>query len=82
MSGASSGAFLGHYMGHFLGIIWGMSGASYGACLGNHLGHVWACQGQHLGHIVNNGQQFAVLHASVMPFLDIIYYNITIAQVA
>ena len=22
-----------------------------------------------LGHIVNNGQQFAVLHASVMPFL-------------
>ena len=25
-----------------------------------------ACQGQHLGHIVNNGQQFAVLHASVI----------------
>ena len=28
-----------------------------------------ACLGQHLGHIVNNGQQFAVLHASMMPFL-------------
>ena len=27
-----------------------------------------ACLGQHLGHIVNNGQQSAVLHASVMPF--------------
>ena len=27
-----------------------------------------ACQGQHLGHIVNNGQQSAVLHASLMPF--------------
>ena len=38
-------------------IIWGMSEA---------------CLGQHLGHIVNNdnnGQQSAVLHASVMPFL-------------
>ena len=34
-------------------IIWGMSGA---------------CLGQHLGHIVNNGQQSAVLHASMMPF--------------
>ena len=40
------------------GIILGMSGASSGACLG-----------QHLGHIVNSGQQSAVLHASVMPFL-------------
>ena len=39
-------------------LIWGMSGASSGACLG-----------QHLGHIVNNGQQSAVLHASVMQFL-------------
>ena len=28
-----------------------------------------ACIGQHMGDIVNNGQQFAVLHASVMPFL-------------
>ena len=39
---------------HVWGIIWGMSGA---------------CLEQHLGHIVNNGQQSAVLHASVMPFL-------------
>ena len=36
-------------------IIWGMSGA---------------CLGQHLGHIVNNGQQSAVQHASVMPFFN------------
>ena len=27
-----------------------------------------ACLRQHLGHIVSNGQQSAVLHASVMPF--------------
>ena len=27
-----------------------------------------ACLGQHLGHIVNNGQQSAVLHASVFFF--------------
>ena len=27
-----------------------------------------ACLGQHLGHIVNDGQQSAMLHASVMPF--------------
>ena len=40
-------------LGHVWGIIWGMSGA---------------CLGQHLGHIVNNGQQSAVLHASVMLF--------------
>ena len=40
-----------------LGDIWGMSG--------------W-CLGQHLGHIVNNGQQSAVLHASVMPFFFIL----------
>ena len=61
-SGASSGACLGHVWGHYLGhhmrnvwgIIWGMSGA---------------CLGQHLGNIVKKGQQSAVLHASVMPFL-------------
>ena len=59
-TGASSGVCLGHYRGHVIvwDIIWGMSGASSGACLG-----------QHLGHIDNNGQQSAVLHASVMPFL-------------
>ena len=62
MSGASSGSCLGHQLGHVWGIIWGMSGTSSGACLGHYLG-------QHLGHIVNNGQQSAVLHASVMPFL-------------
>ena len=70
MSGASSGSCLGHQLGHVWGIIWGMSGgiiwgmsgASSGACLGHYLG-------QHLGHIVNNGQQSALLHASVMPFL-------------
>ena len=38
---------------------WSMSEASSGACLE-----------QHLGHIVNNGRQSAVLHASVMPFLE------------
>ena len=27
-----------------------------------------------LGHIVNNGQQFAVLHASVMPFRPNVHY--------
>ena len=32
-----------------------------------------ACLAQHLGHIVNNGQQSAVLHASVMPFLQILF---------
>ena len=39
----------------------GMSGVSSGACLGHHL-----------GHIVNNGQQSAVLHASVMPFFVVV----------
>ena len=45
--------------------------------MGHHLGHVWALSGarlgyhlEHLGHIVNNVQQSAVLHASVMPFLS------------
>ena len=49
-------------------ILRGMSGASIGAssgaCLGHHLGHVWAM----LSTMDNNGQQFAVLHASVMLF--------------
>ena len=56
MSWASSGACLGHHPGHVWGIIWGM----YGACLAHHL-----------VHIVNNGQQSAVLHASVMPFFPL-----------
>ena len=68
-------------LGHVWGIVWGMSGACLGHVWGHYLGHhmrnVWgiiwgmsgACLGQHLGHIVKNGQQSAVLHASVMQFL-------------
>ena len=55
MSGASSGAYLGHHLGHVWGIIWGMSEA---------------CLRQHVGHIFNIRVQSAVLHASVMPFLQ------------
>ena len=33
-----------------------------------------ACLGKHLGHIVNNEQQSAVLHASVMPFFIPVQY--------
>ena len=65
MSGTSSRTCLGHHLGHVSGIIWGiiegMSVTTPGACLEHHLGH-------HLEHIVNNGQQSAVLQASVMPF--------------
>ena len=37
----------------------------------------WECLGQHLGPIVNNGQQSAVLHESVMPFLSEVKINVT-----
>ena len=65
MSGASSR--------HVCGIIWGMSGASSGACLGHNLGHVWVIVWGMSGvtsvaTMDKNGQQSAVLHASVMPF--------------
>ena len=65
MSGASTGACLGHHLGHVWGIIWGMSGA----CLGQHLGHVWDLIYRAIWGILS-GQQSAVLHASVMPFLS------------
>ena len=61
-----SEASLGQHLEHVWGIIWGMSGASSGTCLR-----------QHLGNIVNNGQQFAVLHASVMPFLQDVHQEVS-----
>ena len=35
-----------------------------------------ACLGQHLGHIVNNGEQSAMLHASVMPVFTLLLWYI------
>ena len=68
-SGASSGACLGHVWGMYGGIIWGiiceMSGALFGECLGHVWDNIWGI----LSKMDNNGQQSAVLHASVMPFL-------------
>ena len=82
MSWASSVACLEHHLVNVWGIIWcmsgaslghicGMSGASSGVCLRHHLGHVWDNIFGTLSTIDNNGQQPAVLYASVMPF----FYN-------
>ena len=82
--GASSGACLGHQLGHVWHIIWACLGHHLGhvwsIIWGIIRGIIWgisgtssvACLGQHLGNIVNNGQQSAVLHASVMPFFTIV----------
>ena len=47
-----------------------MSGASNGASSGACLGHVWDNIWGILSTMDNNGQQSAVLHASVMPFFN------------
>ena len=55
------------FLGHVCGIIWGMSGASSGARLWHHLGHLGmslACLGQ--------SKISEVLHASLMPFFNLI----------
>ena len=62
MSVASSEACLGDVLGIIWGIIWGMSGALAGACLAQNLK---ACLGQ--------SKISAVLHASLMPFLGMIF---------
>ena len=53
-----------------------MSETTSGACLG----HVWDISGASfgaMGDIVNNGQQSAVLHASVMPFLQAVHQEVS-----
>ena len=54
---------LGDHLGTTKGTTWGPLGASSGACMGI----IWACLGHYLGH--HQSKIFAVLHASLMPFL-------------
>ena len=77
MAGMSGGC-LGYHLEH----VWGMSAASSGACLGHHPGHVWSIiwgmSGHHLGHLgmslacLGQAKISEVLHASLMPFFNLI----------